>query len=249
MSKVKVEPSLVPGRHCVRSTCGPADASWAELGSFGLDSAWLTKLVLNPAHREVRDALRDVNTMHQTLTKIVCPADFGPGSRAAAGMLYRIDQTAAGITILLQSRMTLDPARLPPGFAHAGSRDLAPLLACFSEGMRVRYRMVANATKSDKPIGTKTRGVLRPLSGTDAVAWWDRKAPDAGLTLESEAAGDTLKLTGFRPRDKRKIVITATLFEGTARIDSVPSLHAAILTGVGRGRAYGCGLLSIAPLQ
>lgn len=58
----------------------PATASWAELGSFGLDSAWLTKLVLNPAHRGVRDALRDVNTMHQTLMKIVCPADFGPGS-------------------------------------------------------------------------------------------------------------------------------------------------------------------------
>lgn len=227
----------------------PAAASWAELGSFGLDSAWLTKLVLNPAHRGVRDALRDVNTMHQTLMKIVCPTDFGPGSRTAAGMLYRVDQTAAGVTALLQSRMTLDPTRLPPGFAHAGSRDLAPLLACFSDGMRIRYRIVANAMKSDKPIGHKTRGVLRPLSGADAAAWWNRKALEVGLALESEAAADTMKLTGFRHRDERKIVITATLFEGTARIDSVSAIQAAILTGIGRGRAYGCGLLSVAPLK
>lgn len=62
-------------------------------------------------------------------------------------MLYRVDQTAAGVTVLLQSRMTLDPPRLPPGFAHAGSRDLAPLLACFSGGMRVRYRIVAKDEK------------------------------------------------------------------------------------------------------
>ncbi|MFI9511268.1 type I-E CRISPR-associated protein Cas6/Cse3/CasE [Nocardia sp. NPDC052566] len=43
------------------------------------------------------------------------------------------------------------------------------------------------------------------------------------------------------------ITIATSTFEGTAMIADSARVRAAILTGIGRGRAHGCGLLSLTP--
>lgn len=46
-------------------------------------TAFLTKLVANPAHRDVQRDLIDILRMHHTITTLACRPDFGPASRAA----------------------------------------------------------------------------------------------------------------------------------------------------------------------
>jgi CRISPR system Cascade subunit CasE len=220
------------------------------------DTATLTKLIVNPQHRGARDDLNDAHRMHQTLTKLACPPDFGSASRSAAGLLYRIEHTQAGISILIQTRTAIDPQHIPPGYAHGGTRDLTPLLDHFDRDTQIRYRIVANPTKAENRPGQ--RGRHQPLTGDNALTWWHRKANEAGLTLHHTDITDTTILRGDRttkqpphrtPNSRaRRLAITTTTFEGTATIHNPDHTRHAILTGIGRGRAYGCGLLSLAPL-
>ncbi|MGX7829793.1 type I-E CRISPR-associated protein Cas6/Cse3/CasE [Actinokineospora sp. 24-640] len=215
----------------------------------------LTKLIVNPAHPQANQALRDIYRMHQILTTFACPPNFGPASRTAAELLYRIDHTTTGIHILLQSATQPDPAHVPPGFAHAGTRDLTPLLDHLHTHPTIRYRITLNATTSrlqprpttsdDQP--KRPRGTLITLTGEDALTWWHTKAPHHGLQPHTTATADTTKSRGRK--NKKPITITATTIEGTATITNPHTLQDSLRTGIGRARAFGCGLLTIAPLN
>lgn len=209
-------------------------------------SLYLTKLIVNPAHPNANRALRDINHMHRTLTALACPPDFGPSSRSAAGLLYRIDHTTTGIHILTQSVTELDTTRIPSGFAHAGTRDIEPLLAHLHAGLLVRYRITLNATKAPRHLQSQAqhRSIITPLAGDQALTWWHRKAEANGLRTHPAATADTTKLRGRK--NGNTITITATTIEGTAHIGNPDTLRTAIHTGIGRARAYGCGLLSLA---
>ncbi len=105
----------------------------------------------------------------------------------------------------------------------------------------VRYKITAN------PVHAPNR-VRRPITDPDRIlAWWHRTADRIGLVLDSTALLDTAKTSGMR-RDQRVVVQTATM-EGVATIRDVDTVRDAIVLGVGHARAYGCGLLSVVPLE
>jgi CRISPR system Cascade subunit CasE len=216
--------------------------------STSTDSAFLAKIIANPAQRTVRQDLSDIHRMHQMVTRLTCPPDFGPASRSAAGVLYRVEETAVGVYLLVQSRTMINVEDLPAGYAPGGVRELDALLERLTAGTRVRYRILANPTKQEHNPGR--RGTLRPLTGDEALAWWERKAADAGLALDAATITDTTVLRGTRRgnADDCKVTLTTSRFEGLATVRDADALRIAIFTGVGRGRAYGCGLLSVAPV-
>ncbi|MFI6869233.1 type I-E CRISPR-associated protein Cas6/Cse3/CasE [Nocardia sp. NPDC050406] len=210
----------------------------------------LTKIVANPADSRVRHDLRDVQRMHQVLMSLACPPDFGPSSRSAAGLLYRIEHTAVGVHILMQSATQPDPARLSPGYGMAGSRDLTPLLDQLETDVVVRYRIVVNPTKSSHQ-GADQRGKRQGLAGDEAMAWWARRANQCGLALRDTQMSGGGTITGFRrgQQQRSRIAIATAKFEGVASVKDAAAVRDSILTGIGRGRAYGCGLLSVAVLR
>ncbi|MFX0575055.1 type I-E CRISPR-associated protein Cas6/Cse3/CasE [Nocardia nepalensis] len=207
-------------------------------------------MIANAAQPQVRQDLRDIQRMHHVLTTLACRPDFGPSSRSAAGLLYRIEHTAAGVHILMQSLTQPSRDRLTPGYDVVGSVDLAPLLDQLNAGTHVRYRILANPTKSI-PQGPDKRGRLQALAGDEAAAWWARKANQSGLELTSTDLTAHTRLTGKRSKDGRRsrLVIDTTTFEGTTIVTDPRAINDAILAGVGHGRAYGCGLMSVAPIR
>jgi CRISPR system Cascade subunit CasE len=124
----------------------------------------------------------------------------------------------------------------------------------------VHYRCTASPVR--KP-GATTRALYNlptvvPLNGAAADEWWQRQADQAGLkplTLHShpvDAVRDHQQPpthTGTNTRAGRGNPIRhhRVRFDGTATIIDPDQLRAAIHNGIGRGKAYGCGLLSIAP--
>jgi CRISPR system Cascade subunit CasE len=48
-------------------------------------------------------------------------------------------------------------------------------------------------------------------------------------------------------RDKHRLTITACTFDGTLEVADAQRFLSAVRAGVGRARAYGCGLLSLRP--
>lgn len=235
-------------------------------GTFA--SAWLTRLVLNPASRAVQSDLRNSTALHRRIMKLF-PDGLGDAPRAHAGVLFRLDTDGAGApTLLVQSRIGPDPARLPTGYASdARTRDMHALLTALRPGLLVRYRVVGNAVRRCGRNSTEGRWKQAiPLRGAEADRWWIDRAAAGGLvpqTVTSESVG---ALTGWhRPADDRAAASSPTRgrkerrdeaqhvphhavrFEGIAAIRDAEAVRHTLLHGIGRSKSYGCGLLSLAP--
>ncbi|MFE3558752.1 type I-E CRISPR-associated protein Cas6/Cse3/CasE [Streptomyces sp. NPDC059193] len=225
-------------------------------------TAHLTRLKLNPTSTEVARDLRNVHSLHRTVLALASD-HLGDSPRQAAGILFRLEHNPRGQTLLIQSHDPLSLDELPIGYATAtDERDLTPLLNWCQPGMPVRYRIHAQPMRSTRPEhperdekGSLKRGRRIPLHGDEATHWWHDRAAAAGLTPDTDTtvavsqpdlAGwkDNPNCAGKRIRIRGRV----TRFEGTATITDTPALQTALTAGVGRGRTFGTGLLSIAPL-
>ncbi|MCX4554283.1 type I-E CRISPR-associated protein Cas6/Cse3/CasE [Streptomyces sp. NBC_01500] len=216
---------------------------------------WLTRLVPDVRTREARRDLAGAIGMHRRLMSLF-PQDAGNDPRARFGVLFRTEDTPAGPHVLIQSTHEPDLTQIPDGYGTTLARPLDALLDAIRPGLTVRYRCVASPVR--KP-GATTRALynLPPvvaLKGTAADEWWFRQADAAGLkslTLTSHPM-DTIQ--GQRKSDNPTATLqhirhTRTQFDGTAAIIDPGLLRTKITEGIGRGKAYGCGLLSIAPAR
>jgi CRISPR system Cascade subunit CasE len=206
-------------------------------------NAWLARAELDLRNPIVRGDLGNAEALHRRMMMLV-PDDLGENARRQTGVLFRIDEEQGSVSALIQARVPLDPGRLPEGYARVQVRDLTPMFAALAKGMGVKYRITANASKRLRPEdeGAK-RGRVVALRGTAAEDWWRRRADEAGLTplsVISSQAGTARSKT---------IRHDLTRFDGIAVIADPELTAAAVLDGIGRGKSYGAGLLSLAPVR
>ncbi len=220
-------------------------------------SVWLTRIIPDPRSKDARRDLAGSGAamnLHRRLMSLY-PVDAGPDPRARFGVLFRIDDTPDGPHILLQSTQQPDLTDLPDGYGTTHSRPLDPLLEALKPGLTIRYRCAASPVR--KP-GATTRALYNlpaviPLTGAHADEWWTRQAGTAGLaplTLHSHPldAAQVTRNPGQSDTPQR-IRHARIRFDGSATITDPDLLRQKITEGIGRGKAYGCGLLSIAPAR
>lgn len=210
-------------------------------------TATLTRLRLNPQHRGTIADLADAHRMHRRLMSMF-DTSLGDTPRATAGLLYRVERHRHDVTVLAQSTAEPRTTALPTDYATVDSTPLEPLLDLLDHHVPVRYRIDANPVAIKTTDGHKAR---RWLHDDEAVQWWHRRAADAGLDLVScTLTQETLSYAARDDtRNKRRVRVPHGIsrFEGTAVVSDPTALRDAVLTGIGHARAYGCGLLSLAP--
>ena len=157
--------------------------------------------------------------------------------RAKNGILHRYDTPAHGPARLLIQHST--PLR--PGLATDTAlmhTQLQPLLVNLHVGTGTRFRVVLNAVRS------QTRSHRRvPITDLDdLVTWGLQRLTAAGLDMIQlvDQPRTTLGTTGKSP-------LWTAQYDGHARITDPDTTRRALLNGLGRAKAYGCGLLSLAP--
>jgi CRISPR system Cascade subunit CasE len=218
---------------------------------------WLTRIVPDP---RCADARRDTTgtggaiSLHRRLMSLF-PDGIGDQARAQLGVLFRTEDTPTGTHILLQSAHEPDTTRLPTDYGTVVTRPLDSLLDALRPGLTIRYRCVASAIR--KP-GATTRTLyglpsVVALTGAAADQWWIRQTETAGLKpldLHSHPMDAVRGQRGTQgPAAEQRIRHTRTRFDGTAAILDPDLLRTKITEGIGRGKSYGCGLLSIAPAR
>lgn len=119
---------------------------------------------------------------------------------------------------------------------------------------RLRFRLRANPIKTIRG-GTDeardARGNLKrirvPLKTEDAQReWLRRKLRDAGSDLEGVVVRQEGEVVG-RPRKSRSsIKLFSVQFDGTLRVHDPESFIASLSSGIGPGKGFGFGLMSIA---
>ncbi|MEU6284804.1 type I-E CRISPR-associated protein Cas6/Cse3/CasE [Streptomyces sp. NPDC047028] len=222
---------------------------------------YLTRLAPHPTSRLAQQEL-GASSHHASLHRRVMslfPDGIPEQARTHFGVLFRVEDTPRGCHLLVQSNEPPAPDRLPAGYGTLTTRPLDTLLDALKPGLTLHYRCTASPVR--KP-GATTRAHYNlpaavPLNGPAADEWWQRQADKAGLkllTLHSQpvdAARDRQTPDGTAPADRTKnsnrIHHHRVRFDGTATIINPDVLRTAVHSGIGRGKAYGCGLLSIAP--
>lgn len=214
---------------------------------------WLTRIVPDTRSQDARRDLAGAIGMHRRIMSLF-PSDAGPDPRARFGILFRTEDTPTGPNLLIQSTHKLDTSLLPDDYGTALTRPLDALIDAIRPGLTIRYRCAASPVR--KP-GTTTRALYNlppvvPLTGSAADEWWLRQADQSGLKPLTHHSHPLDAVRGNRRPDDapaQRIRHARTQFDGTAAIIDPDQLRAAVLNGIGRGKAYGCGLLSIAPAR
>jgi CRISPR system Cascade subunit CasE len=221
---------------------------------------WLTKITPDLSSRRARAAFSNAGELHRLLIGLVS-SHLGGGRvsspRQLTGLLFRVDEGRAGPVLLVQSHDRLDLARVGDGIGEAAERDLSPFLAGLEKGKEVRYRLAATpckrlgkSEKNAERLGDRARpGVnayTRPLYGADADQWWRDRAERHGLDLREVLS------TGLGPAldpgrsGRRGVRLPMTRFDGYAVVSDPEAVRRAVVEGVGRGKSFGCGMLSLA---
>ncbi len=145
----------------------------------------------------------------------------------------------------MQSSHTPDFDKLPSDYASCQTKPIDDHLASLATGLAIAYRVVLNPVKTSRRSDSETRTVI---PSSERAAWWANLAPKMGLRLH-----DAPVLTGLNDRYLKRPGTNFRLYsvrvDGTAEIVDPGLLRAAAVAGIGRAKAWGCGLLTVACLR
>jgi CRISPR system Cascade subunit CasE len=187
------------------------------------------------------------------------PEDFGPQqvhvARAAdAGFLFRIDPRPGGrVVILVQSAVKPDwnYAFRNAGYLLAAPPEVKSFDPCFSEEQHLRFRLVANPTRKidtkSGPDGRRRNGKRVQVPTDQFHEWLARRAEPAGFSIDKNSTtvqpayiyvNKTQGGYGQRLRSVR--------YDGILKITDPARFRETLVHGIGPGKAFGFGLLSVA---
>jgi CRISPR system Cascade subunit CasE len=85
---------------------------------------------------------------------------------------------------------------------------------------------------------------------TDRVESWGFGLPENEFGLPDIRIVERHRSTFKKPADGgRRVTLQMATFEGRLQVRDVEEAKKRLLTGVGPARAYGCGLITLAPLR
>ncbi len=233
---------------------------------------YLSRLILNPRSRQVRNELADPYELHRTICKAFPDANFKDNE--PSGILFRVDLHPRTYipTLLVQSRQKPDwgflfgmqelaPANLdsklsdsklknylleendlPLGIENPAVKEISLQLR---EGQVLAFRLRANPTKRIKE-NAKRVGLVQE---EDQHKWLKRKLEFAGAALVSVNILNDQFVHGklFIEQEKEKrINLLSVQFDGLLQVKNPDELVKTIHSGFGSAKGLGFGLLSLA---
>lgn len=127
------------------------------------------------------------------------------------------------------------------------TKDYTPFLERLGENSLWRFRLTVNPTKSVK-TEAEARGTVKALVTTaGAEKWLADRAQKHGFQLQPNQFGVTgTRWLHFRKHGGgRTVSLYSVTIEGVLLITDVEAFRKTLTEGIGRGKAYGQGLLTI----
>jgi CRISPR system Cascade subunit CasE len=225
---------------------------------------YLSRLWLNPRSPQVQRDLRSPHELHRSVMRAF-PNILDPDleARAYYGVLHRLEEQAESGRLLLyvQSNFQPDWQALPQGYCLPGEADhenpsikpISDSYAAIGAGRILRFRLYVNPTRKVEtkslPDGTKRNGRRVPLREPEKLfAWLQRKAEQGGFRLrEVQIAGMGAAHRAVATVSGKRLTFEGVQFEGRLEVTDPEAFRGTLAAGVGSGKAYGYGLLSVGP--
>lgn len=214
---------------------------------------YLSRVLLDQKHRETLRALSSPHIMHGAV-------ELGFDSREMR-KLWRIDWLNNNCFLLVLSQEKPDFSHIVKQFGGSTpepswtTKDYSLLLSRLQEGQSWHFRLRANPTRSSSKEKDSTSGrgkVYAHVTQAQQRQWLLLKGDMYGFNLKEDEF-DVVHTQWYKfPKgkdSKRDITLRTATFEGRLTITNLELFRQTLLSGVGRAKAYGCGLLTIARLR
>ena len=165
--------------------------------------------------------------------------------------LWRLDRLNGKLYLLI-----LSPA--PPNFTSFAAQFCAPgitgetrayqsLLDRIKPGQRLRFRLRANPVRS---VQTErgARGKIFPhVTISQKQSWLMKKAESKGFRVEEGGFEivETRTVRFYRQGKRNPVELSVAVFEGELTVTDPVQFTQALTQGIGRAKAYGCGLITV----
>ncbi|WP_448576220.1 type I-E CRISPR-associated protein Cas6/Cse3/CasE [Thermomicrobium sp.] len=238
---------------------------------------FLTRFLLNPRHPDVQRDLADCYRLHRRVLSLFPDLPTDESARRALGVLYRpegyvllVQSRIPPQSEQLPSGYLLETAGDP---LNPSTKDVSGHYDRVVAGMQLTFRLRANPTRKidswrEQP-GYRPNGRRVDLRRVeDQLTWLVRKGEQHGFrVLSVRVRDDTVtlgpqplqadarpagKVVGWRPASNgagQKLTFAAVVYDGVLRVTDPIRFREALESGIGPAKAFGFGLLSIAPVK
>ena len=225
---------------------------------------YLSRLILNPRSRQVRNELADPYELHRTVCKAF-PDGLFKAERSeenVTNILFRVDLHPRTYipTLLVQSRQKpnwdflslekkdylLGENDLPLDVENPAIKEMDLKL---SEGQVLTFRLRANPTVKKDREGKSQGRRVGLIHEVDQHKWLERKLESAGAALVNVNIVNEQFTHGklFIEKEKEKRMnFLSVQFDGVLQVKDKDKLVNTIFTGFGSAKGLGFGLLSLA---
>lgn len=214
---------------------------------------YLSRVALDPAKRATMIALQNPAMFHGAVER-----SFEPRAKRT---LWRIDELGNRRYLLLLSEEKPDLTNLAAQFGTLDApetRSYAPLLERAISGSRWQFRLHANPTYSSGGNGKRGKVhactlIQKPEPITaDApepktqVGWLLHQAENHGFHVQPEEFS-VMKSQWytFGKAHCDQVKLLGVTYEGILTVTDADKFRQALIGGIGRGKAYGMGLLTV----
>lgn len=219
---------------------------------------YLSRMHINPRRRGARLLIANPQSVHAAVMSC-----FPPAAHQEGRVLWRMDRddNRVALYIVSPTAPSFEHLQEQAGWSNQESWDIRTYdraLDRLMAGQEYAFRLTANPTRVVTGEGGKKRRHAH-VTADQQLGWLTDRASalgvefiDAGGAFEGEEMVPSAAVTSREVmRFKRKgstVTVARTQFDGALRIGDVDSVRKALTVGIGRAKAYGCGLLTLAPL-
>ena len=214
---------------------------------------YLSRVELNPYRRETMRALESPQIMHAAV--MASFDSFSPG-KSDTRVLWRIDRLASSTYLLIQSGDKPDLHHIVDQFGRPDTGqtgdtvDYEPFISNIEVGQTWRFRLRANPVRSIPPKEPNARGkVCHHITSEQQLKWLLDRCENWGVSM-SNGGSPTVNIVQREKRtfDRKgsKVTISTVTFEGELTIINRDKFVESLRNGIGRAKAYGCGMITIA---
>ena len=202
---------------------------------------YLSRIALDVTDRNTMKALGSPSIFHGAVS-----ASF-TGERPE--VLWRIDNLNDQLFMLILSHDRPDLTNFCRQFSNGGSwetKDYDQLLERLKCGDVLRFRITANPTKSICDKSGKRGKVAAHITTEHQKNWLIQKSTQNGFSV-NENSFDVIysKWYRFYKQGNNYVTLLSVSYEGVLEITDTERFRAALTKGIGRGKAYGMGLMTV----
>ncbi len=206
---------------------------------------YLSRIELNAGNRETMRALALPQLLHGAVEQSF------QGERQRR--LWRVDwfQEKCYLLVLSEDKPDFTDLVKQYGFPEADpaweTKDYGKLLDRLLSGQAWRFRLKANPVRSVKEKDAPGRGkVMAHVTQEQQKQWLLKRAEDCGFSLAPDAFDVVhTQWLKFSKGAGQEVTLRTATFEGILTVTDPVRFREALLSGIGRAKAYGCGLMTL----